>query len=261
VTFRQTVVGAVVSQFHHPQGAAGRLVGWEMAMRPSNRRRNRWAVSLLDIQPTDRFLEIGFGPGLAVREAARRATCGQVVGVDHSAEMLRQATRRNRDTVRTGQVTLYQAAVDALPLLESSFDKVLVVNSLGFWPGPVDRLIEIRSMMSEGGVIAIVSQPRCPGATRGHTNRAEEQIRRQLQQAGFANIRSDRLDLSPPVACVLATRPTGPGNAHDGRRPHGPEQHQMLTRRSPKSPPELGDSRARMATPWRPGLRSDSADL
>jgi ubiquinone/menaquinone biosynthesis C-methylase UbiE len=161
---------------------------------------------LLDIQPTDRFLEIGFGPGLAIREAAAHSTQGKVVGVDHSAEMVRQATRRNRAAVRTGRVRLYQAAVDALPDFESTFNKVLVVNSLGFWPHPVDRLVEIRSIMSNGGVIAVVSQPRCPGATKEHTDQAEQKIRQQLQHAGFAITRSDLLELDPPVTCVIATR-------------------------------------------------------
>jgi hypothetical protein len=59
--------------------------------------------------------------------------------------------------------------------------------------------------MSERGVIAIVSQPRCPGATSEHTERAEQEIRQQLQLAGFTDLRSERLELNPPVVCVLAT--------------------------------------------------------
>ena len=69
---RSAVVAAVVSQFGHPRGAAGRVVGWVMAHRRSNRQRNSWVVSLLDVQPTDRVLEIGFGPGLAIAELSRR---------------------------------------------------------------------------------------------------------------------------------------------------------------------------------------------
>jgi ubiquinone/menaquinone biosynthesis C-methylase UbiE len=176
-----------------------------MALRPSNRHRNHWAVSLLNVEPTDRFLEVGFGPGIAIREAARRATHGKVIGVDHSNEMVRQATRRNRDAVHQGRVELHQMDADALRAFELTFNKVLVVNSLGFWPHPVDRLDDIRSIMSEQGVIAIVSQPRCPGATNEHTERAEQEIRRQLQEAGFTDLRSERLELSPPVVCVLAT--------------------------------------------------------
>jgi ubiquinone/menaquinone biosynthesis C-methylase UbiE len=54
------------------------------AHRPSNRQRNVWAVSLLDVQPTDRVLEVGFGPGVAIAEFAARATRGHVFGIDHS---------------------------------------------------------------------------------------------------------------------------------------------------------------------------------
>src|SRR3984957_11193207 len=84
----------VIGQAHHPRGAAGRVTAWEMAHRPSNRQRIRWVVSLLDVRPADRVLEIGFGPGVAIAELAR-AGAGHVYGVDHSAVMLRQASKRN----------------------------------------------------------------------------------------------------------------------------------------------------------------------
>ena len=63
----------VIGQAHHPRGAAGRVTAWEMAHRPSNRQRSRWVVSLLDIQPADQVLELGFGPGVAIAELARAA--------------------------------------------------------------------------------------------------------------------------------------------------------------------------------------------
>jgi ubiquinone/menaquinone biosynthesis C-methylase UbiE len=204
MTLRERLLNAVVSQFHRPRGPAGRLAGWEMALRPSNRRRNRWAVSLLDVQPADRILEVGFGPGIAIREAALHAVRGYVAGVDHSSVMVRQATRRNRAAVREGRVALHVGDAAALPAFDQPFDKVLAVNSLGFWPEPVERLRELRSLMRDGGTIAIVSQPRCPGATAEHTTKAEENIRSQLADAGFDHDRSEWLDLDPPVVCVLA---------------------------------------------------------
>src|ERR1700734_2066635 len=78
----------VIGQAHHPRGAAGRVTAWEMAHRPSNRQRSRWVVSLLEVQPADRVLEIGFGPGLAIAALAR-AGAGQVYGADHSGVMVR----------------------------------------------------------------------------------------------------------------------------------------------------------------------------
>jgi SAM-dependent methyltransferase len=101
---RQRLFGAVVTQFVRPRGFAGRLAGWEMALRPSNRKRNRWAAALLEVLPQDHILEIGFGPGLAIRELARRGIDGFVLGIDHSEVMVRQAAIRNRAAVEQGRV-------------------------------------------------------------------------------------------------------------------------------------------------------------
>lgn len=195
----------VVSQFMHPHGFAGRLVGWEMTLRPSNRQRNRWAVDLLGVEPGDRVLEIGYGPGLAVRELARRAIRGEVVGVDRSREMCRQASRRNAKTIRDGRVRLLVAPVDQLPDLGGPFDKVLAVNNMGMWPDPVARLTELAGLVTKSGRVAIVSQPRCPGATESTTRDAAFEIVAQLESAGFVEPTVHTLDLDPSVACVIGS--------------------------------------------------------
>src|SRR3954453_11242338 len=84
----------VVGQAHRPRGAAGRVTAWEMTLRPSNRQRSGWVVSLLGVRPADRILKIGFGPGLAIAELVR-AGAAHVSGIDHSDVMLRHAARRN----------------------------------------------------------------------------------------------------------------------------------------------------------------------
>ena len=130
------VVDAVKAQFGHPTGLGGWAAGLVMAHRSSNRRRNSWAVSLLDVQPDDRILEIGFGPGLAILELSRIAHEGHVCGLDHSELMLRQASKRNADGVRRGLVDLRVGSVDALPAFEAPFDKILAVNAYLFWGEP-----------------------------------------------------------------------------------------------------------------------------
>jgi hypothetical protein len=50
--------------------------------------------------------------------------------------------------------------------------------------------------------------PGCPpGATDQATVRAAQQLQDLLTQAGFIQIRTETLDLDPPVACVLAINP------------------------------------------------------
>src|SRR5262245_1241400 len=92
---KQKLAMAIRSQFRQPRGFAGWLAGWEMALRSSNRQRNVWAVGLLGVEPTDRVLDIGFGPVIAIRELSRRATQDLVCRVDLEKVKVRQATRRN----------------------------------------------------------------------------------------------------------------------------------------------------------------------
>jgi SAM-dependent methyltransferase len=205
---KQKTMRAVVGQFHRPRGFGGHAAGWVMAKRGSNRTRNIWAVGLLDVQPDDRVLEIGFGPGVAVREMARRATVGLVVGVDHSEVMVRQARKSNAAAVRDGRVDLRLGSAEHLPAFDEPFDKILAVNSLMFWDDPVERLEELRGLLRPGGRLAIAFQPRGPGSTDEMAARAGEDIAKQFGAAGFTDVRVETLDLQPTnVVCVLGVRP------------------------------------------------------
>lgn len=192
-----------IAQFHRPAGAVGHVAGWIMGRRSSNVARNRWAAGLLDVQPADRVLELGCGPGVAVAALAGRATRGLVVGVDHSPVMIRQAGRRNRAAVQAGRVRLIHAPVERLSLGGEPFDAALAVNTLGMWPEPAARLRELARLLRPGGRIALVSQPRCPGATAATSSAAAEELAALLTEAGFARLRTETLDLDPPVVCVL----------------------------------------------------------
>jgi ubiquinone/menaquinone biosynthesis C-methylase UbiE len=208
VDIKQRIVRRMVRQGHHPTGVGGHLTGWMMGRRSSNVARNRWAVELLDIQPTDRVIEIGCGPGVAIAALAARASRGLVVGVDHSAVVLGQAARRNKAAITAGRVRLIRTSVVHLPVTGEPFDAALAVNTVGMWPDPAARLSELRQQLRPGGRIALVSQPRCPGATAATTAAAADELTALLTKAGYEQLRVEILDLNPPVACVLATRPT-----------------------------------------------------
>ena len=182
------------------------MVGWIMGRRSSNIQRSRWAVELLSIQTTDRVIELGCGPGVAIAALASRASEGLVVGVDHSEVMIRQASKRNAAAIRAGRVRLIRAPVEHMPLIDGPFDAALAVNTVGFWPEPVARLREIGQVLRTGGRIALVSQPRCPGATDATSAAAAEELVALLREAGFRALRRETLDLDPPAECVLAVR-------------------------------------------------------
>jgi cyclopropane fatty-acyl-phospholipid synthase-like methyltransferase len=77
-------VEKVVAQFARPTGFFGNIAGLIMAHWPSNLERNEWAISLLNLQPADRVLEIGFGPGVTIQKMSEIVSHGVIWGIDHS---------------------------------------------------------------------------------------------------------------------------------------------------------------------------------
>src|SRR5436305_14483010 len=95
-------------QFGRPDGPVGSLAGAVMAV--ENRGVNLLVVEALGLRDEDRVLELGCGPGVALRAAANRA--GFVAGADPSPVMARQARRRNRRAVRAGRVQVVTAPAE-----------------------------------------------------------------------------------------------------------------------------------------------------
>ena len=206
---RQRAIDAVRAQFGRPTGLGGCAAGLLMTHRPSNRRRNVWAVSMLDVQRDDRVLEIGFGPGLAIRELGRLASEGYVCGIDHSGLMLRRAKRLNAEGLRRGVVDLRLGSAEDLPLFDEPFDKILAVNSTMFWREPVARLAELRRLLRPGGMIAVAHQPRGPGATDETSAAKGRETAAALDRAGFSSVRLESLRLRPVVVCALGVNGAG----------------------------------------------------
>lgn len=193
------------SQFGHPSGWFGHIVGWAMAVK--NRERSEWVLSLLDLAPDARVLEIGFGPGADIARVARHTPRGFVAGVDHSQVMVEQARRRNRSAVQQGRVALYQAGADELPFPDQSFDVVFSINAAQFWEAPSEVCCGIRRVLRPGGLVALAVQPRNSGATEETVTQTGDRLVRALTAAGFDNAGLARRALKPvSTVCALARR-------------------------------------------------------
>jgi ubiquinone/menaquinone biosynthesis C-methylase UbiE len=195
------------AQFGRPTGLWGNLVGKIMTYRPSNQERIRWTISLLNIKPDDRLLEVGFGPGYAIELASKIASEGFIVGVDHSEVMVRQARKRNTKAIRDGRVALQLGTVSNLPQFNEPFDKIFTINSIHFWSEPIYCLKELRKLLKPGGTIAVTLQPRSRGATDTTTNEIGKELVTNLERAGFSQVKLQIREIKPvSVACALGIR-------------------------------------------------------
>lgn len=195
-------------QFGRPTGVLGWAIGHLMAVK--NSQMNRLAVELLNVQPDDQVLEIGFGPGTAIQMLATRATKGFVAGVDLSEVMVKQAARRNRKFIKTGQVELRQGTVSNLPYEDGRFTKVCAVNNFYIWPTPEDDLKEVRRVMKEGGLLLLCLRMKHPSRSfmvaPGFTESEVEEVQGLLRRVGFRHVRTEVRQLRRGVTCVLANR-------------------------------------------------------
>ncbi|KRG13688.1 SAM-dependent methyltransferase [Virgibacillus soli] len=189
-------------QFGKPEGIFGSIAGNLMAS--TGVEKNKWTISLLNIQRTDNVLEIGFGPGIATKLISKLIHGGHYVGIDYSTVMFRQAKKRNIKAIQEGKVTLKLGEVSSISPSELKFDKVLSVNSIIFWKDPVKALKKIRQIMKPNGLIALTMLPYMKGATEETSQKLGDDIARYLKEAGFSQIKTTIKEMNPNAAvCVL----------------------------------------------------------
>jgi len=182
-------------QYRRPTGILGGIVGRRMMQQ--HEPENAWTVSLLDVQPSDAILEIGFGPGGTIERLARLATNGQIAGIDFSRTMVNMAQRRNAAAIKAGRVKLHYGDVAKLPFADGMFDKIVSIHSLYFWPDPPCALAEIQRVLKPSGTLVLTFLPRerWPGGGSGTELcriYSPEDVLELLEQVGFTSLRSER---------------------------------------------------------------------
>jgi ubiquinone/menaquinone biosynthesis C-methylase UbiE len=127
--------------------------------------RVRWAVDQLRLQPDDRVLEIGGGPGAAAELICSRLDRGWLLGLDRSATAIERARRRNQACVDSGRLRLQHGELRDLDLADGSVDVAFSLNVNLFWTGPADvELGLLYRALAPGGRLLILYGPGPPGS-------------------------------------------------------------------------------------------------
>jgi len=111
------------------------------------------AIRHMELRAGERILDLGCGTGWATRLLARLVGeglegFGQVVGLDISDEMIRQARKQSPEFEN---IMFIQGSSDRIPWEENFFEKVLSVESFYYYPDQDRTLAELFRVMAPNG--------------------------------------------------------------------------------------------------------------
>jgi SAM-dependent methyltransferase len=145
-----TIIG---KQLQHPKGMLGKaLFGW---MATKTIAHARWTADLMEVQPDDEVLEVGFGNGANIGLLAERASKGRVAGVEISKTAIEMASQSNARAISEGRVKLHQAEGGALPFDVGAFDKACTVATMYVIADPSAVFKEMLRVLKPGGLAAV----------------------------------------------------------------------------------------------------------
>jgi ubiquinone/menaquinone biosynthesis C-methylase UbiE len=150
----------------------------------------RLAADLADVTADDRVVDVGCGPGGAVREAASRGA--HVTGIDPAPVMLRLGRLVTRDSAR---VTWAEGVAEALPLPDASATVYWSLSTVHHWTDISKGLTEAHRVLEPKGRLIAIERCTKHGAkghaSHGWTMEQSEAFAAACAAAGFDDVRAE----------------------------------------------------------------------
>jgi cyclopropane fatty-acyl-phospholipid synthase-like methyltransferase len=176
--------------------------------------RVRRAVDVLHVQPNDRLLEIGPGPGVAAALIGERLEEGCLVAIDRSAVAVRRTLNRNGALVAAGKVEVRHSSLEDFDGSGGPFDKVFAIDVNLFWVRDATaELARIADLLAPGGTLYLFFET--PSPTKGRE--VVDRVRRNLRRSGF----DASIEQLEAVSATVA-RPKVGASAQPGDEPGRP---------------------------------------
>jgi len=158
---------------------------------------NSLIVRLAGLNPSDRTLDIGCGPGAAVRKAAAVVVAGEAAGVDRSEPMVEIARRRSRKFANT---RFEVGSAESLPFPDDSFTVVWTAHSFHHWEDREAGLAEMLRVLADGGRGFILETD---GKKHGLTDSATATVMADMERLGFRDVASEKAEKQVIISGVV----------------------------------------------------------
>ncbi len=166
----------------------------------------RETLAALALGPEDRLLEVGCGGGVFLEWAI--ATGCTARAIDHSAEMLALASRRNASAITAGRLELRDGDAGDLPFADGEFTAAATMNAFFFFDEPQAMLAEVYRTLAPGGRIAIHTAATAPSlVARRMRLYSDGELLRMLEHAGYEHITVRRTGRREQMQFVTASKP------------------------------------------------------
>jgi len=175
----------------HPgfSGAAGLIAALSMSV--GRKSDARLAERLAELHPGDKAVDLGCGPGVAVRYAASHGAL--VTGIDPAPIMLRIARLLTR---HPSTVQYLEGVAEDIPLPEHSVSIAWSIATVHHW-GEVDAgLREVRRVLVPAGRFVAIERETKPGA-KGHASHGWSpqqavDFMERCRELGYSDVRMEQ---------------------------------------------------------------------
>ncbi len=180
------------SPHHDHQHSRLRAVVYRVSMVFGRGKAATCVADVARLTPADRVVDVGCGPGTAVRVASRRSEWA--TGVDPDPTMLRFG-RWLAALLRRRNVSLVEGRAESIPLPDGAATVVWALSSVHHWDDRAAGLAEIERVLVPGGRVFLVERLSPPGA-RGHarygmTESQLDALEADVTRAGFLAVRRE----------------------------------------------------------------------
>ena len=139
----------IASQFKKPRGLFGIFTS-NMMIKGNQKNYDR-LLKDLKVEPHNKILEIGYGPGIGIRVISESCPTCSIHGIDFSKLMFKKASSYNQPFIDEGRAKLYCGDFLKDSRLDNDYDKIFCLNVIYFWNELKTPFEKVWLLLKKGG--------------------------------------------------------------------------------------------------------------